>query len=68
MINLDLRTENNSATKIRILNMQGQSVQTMSAQPVQGKIQIPVSELPAGIYQVEIKQNQRTDHLRFVKN
>lgn len=68
MINLDLRTENNSATKIRILNMQGQSVQSLNAQPIQGKIQIPVSELPAGIYQVEIKQNLRTDHLRFVKN
>jgi hypothetical protein len=67
MINLDLRTENNSVTQIRILNMQGQAVQNTNAQPVQGKIQISVSELPAGIYQVEIKQNQRTDHLRFVK-
>jgi endonuclease I len=68
MINLDLRTENNSVTQIRVLNMQGQAVQNTNAQPVQGKIQISVSELPAGIYQVEIKQNQRTDHLRFVKN
>ncbi len=68
MINLDLRTENNSVAQIRVLNMQGQAVQNTNAQPVQGKIQISVSELPAGIYQVEIKQNQRTDHLRFVKN
>jgi len=68
VINLDLRAENNSATQIRILNMQGQSVQSLNTNPVHGKIQVPVSDLPAGIYQVEIKQNQRTDHLRFVKN
>ena len=66
-INLDLKTSINKSAQLRILNLQGQLVRSHSAQPVHGKIQVQVSDLPAGIYQVEIKQNLRTDHLRFVK-
>jgi len=64
---IDLKNGISSETKVTVSNLQGKSIKSSTVTSIQGKINLWVADLPSGIYQLELMQNDRTDHLRFVK-
>jgi hypothetical protein len=67
-LNLRMKNFNASPVTIIIWDMTGRSMYNASISPnEEGEIQIPVSDLNTGIYQLIFKQGQETYTSRFVK-
>jgi len=67
ILNIRLKAAHNLPATALICDMTGRKVYNASINQNQGEIQIPVSNLNTGIYQLIIKQGQETYTSRFVK-
>jgi endonuclease I len=66
-ISLDLKNDASSETTLNIFNPQGSLIKSEKILSIKGKASLSLTDLSAGMYQLEIRQNHRIDHLKLVK-